>query len=172
MFSVGKSTYSDLNKLDAAVKQMKNCFDKKLLKAFDDITDIAQKYLMRQFASHGSEFGTPWAPLKKSTQKNRQRKGYKPSRPILVRRGWLRASIVSKTSANHRREITVKGIKLYSVLKVKGGHNLFFIHHEGTKTIPARQIYKRGEWISKRGWGEIRLRLIGMFFEIRREMEF
>ena len=171
MFSIGRSTYRDLEKMRKAIKIMSKSFDRYWLKALDDVADIAQKYFMRQFASHGGEFGTPWKPLAPSTQKNRQKAGYTPSRPILVRRGWLRASVVSKTSAKHRRVITIRGIKLYSTLKTKSGHNLLLIHQLGTAKIPARQIYKRGEWISKRGWNEIRLRFMGMFFEIRREME-
>lgn len=172
MFRLGASTFKDLATLRKAVNIAKDRFPALWRKALEDAGDIALKYLGRQFVTEGKEFGTPWPSLKKATEADRKRKGYKPSHPILVRRGWLRASVISKTSANHRRIVTDKGIVMESTLKTKGGYSLFLIHHEGTSRIPARRIISQSPpFISQRGWREIQARFAGMFIELRREME-
>lgn len=173
MFSIGRSTYRDLRQLQRALGTAQREFPALWIKALNDAADIALKYFLRQFHSQGAEFGQRWQPLKSATMKDRQRKGYKPAQPILVRRGWLRASVTSKTSTNAKREVTQGGIKLYSTLKTKSGHNLLMIHHSGvpSRKIPPRPIYKEGMWISETGWNEIKTRFLGMFIELRRKME-
>ena len=173
LFAIGRSTYRDLRQMRRAIGTAQRDFPKLWLKALNDAANIALKYFLRQFASQGAEFGQRWQPLKTATMKDRQRKGYKPAQPILVRRGWLRASVTSKTSANAKREVTQQGIKLYSTLKTKGGHNLLMIHQEGapSRNIPPRPVFKEGMWISEAGWNEIKTRFMGMFVELRRKME-
>lgn len=172
-FSIGNRTYEDVQRVMGALNIATQAFPRKWRKALDDAGDIAQKYFGRQFATQGSEFGTPWRELAEGTQKDRKRKGYKASRPILVRRGWLRASLVSKTSTNAKRLITQKGIVLKSMLKTKSGLNMYSLHQTGGKHLPARKMTAEGEppFLSKAGWKEIETRFLGMFFEIRREME-
>ena len=172
-FWVGRSSFSDAKKLTSSLELALRNFPAKWEKALNDAGDIAQKYLARQFKDQGGEFGSKWAPLAPGTKKQRAKAGYKPSGPILVRRGWLRASVISKTSANAKREVTHRGITLYSTLKTKSGLNLYSLHQKGTKRMPAREIHKEGDppFISQRGWNEIKTRFVGMFVEIRREME-
>lgn len=173
VFQIGASTYKDIKALRKALQRGEKVFPEKWKKALDDAGDIAQKFLSHQFDKEGKEFGTPWRPLALSTQKDRARKGYKPEHPILVRRGWLRASIIHKRSAHHKRVITNTGIIMTSGVKTKSGLNLFELHQEGTRKIPARRMIKTGGplFISERGWREIKTRFLGMFYEIRREME-
>jgi len=142
-------------------------------KALNDAGDIALKYYDKQFKSEGAAFGSKWKRLSESTKADRVRKGYKPSGPILVRRGWLRASVASKTSAHAKRVVNRKGIVMYSTLKTKSGLNLLALHQEGGKNRPQRKIYKDGDppFISTKGWKEIKVRFIGMFVQIRRGLE-
>lgn len=171
LFKIGEASFNGVRELQQALDRGRNAFSSLWLKALRDCADIAQKYYGRQFARHGQEFGTPWRALRPSTKADRARHGYKPDHPILVRRGWLRASIVSKTSHHHKREITVNGIKMYSLLTTKDGRfNMMEIHQKGSKRLPARKIYLES-WISKAGWDEIKARLTGMFIELRRVME-
>lgn len=173
MITIGASTYQGIEHLRQALERGSSMFPALWKKALDDAADIAQKFLGRQFATAGHEFGTAWPVLAKSTQADRKRKGYKPARPILVRRGWLRASVIDKRSANHQRTVTLHGITLSSSLKTKSGLNLVTLHQEGTAKMPARKIFKEGQppFISQRGWEEIKIRFIGAFIELRREME-
>jgi phage gpG-like protein len=48
-----------------------------------------QGAVARAFASEGASTGAPWAQLKRSTQRDRQRQGYPPAHPILQRSGRL-----------------------------------------------------------------------------------
>jgi len=172
-FSIGPRTYGDIDNLLAALKEADKSFPGKWGKTLGDSADIALKYMLRQFGTAGAEFGTPWKQLAPATQEDRRRKGYKPKRPILVRRGWLRASLTSKTSANIVIKISSRGIIMMSVLKTKTGHNLFELHQKGGGKLPPRKMTKEGSppFISEKGWKEIETRMVGMFFEIRREME-
>ncbi len=171
-FSIGRQGFKDMDKLINSMSRATSAFPRKMEKAMHDAGDIAQKHIARNFASHGSEFGNSWKPLHPLTQKDRKKKGFKPSRPILVRRGWLRASLTSKTSANAKREISSRGIKMYSTLKVKGGDNLFEIHQRGLGRVPARKMVREGSppWVSASAWKEIEARFLGAFLEVRREM--
>jgi len=171
MIKIGSSTFSDIRQLRQTLKHAKKRFPRLWLKALDDVADIAQKYFARQFSTEGGEFGKRWAPLAPGTNEDRVRKGYRPAHPILVRRGWLRASVISKSSAHHKRSITIRGIKMWSSLKTKSGHNLLMIHEQGGEHLPRREIRKPDTFISRRGWQEIRTRFVGMFVQLRREME-
>ncbi len=172
MFSIGRQFFKDMEEMVSAINYANKKFPPKLEKAMNDIADIAIKHIEINYNSEGKYFGKPWKPLKKSTQAQRLRKGYNPTTPILVRRGRLRASVVSKNSVNHRRIVTKKGISVRSAAKTKSGLNLFDIHQKGTRRIPARKIVREGNppWINDQGWKEIQTRLVGMFLEVRREM--
>ena len=172
-FSLSQASFREMERLQKALNLALSMFPALWRKALNDAGDIAHKYYDRQFKSEGAEFGTKWKDLAASTQRQRQKKGYKPAHPILVRRGYLRASVASKTSANARRTVTAQGIVMASTLKTKSGLNLLALHQAGGKHLPKRQIYKAGEppFISQRGWKEIKLRFLGMFIEIRRAME-
>ena len=77
----------------------------RLMRAGDDLSPA-----MREIAGHledsaaesfeqeSAPDGTPWAPLKKSTKKDRRRRGYRDG-PILERSGDLIASITSDSDA-------------------------------------------------------------------------
>ena len=157
VFSIGKNAFDDINKLQKALNKQKKIFPTKWDKALFDAADIARKFFERNFGTRGAEFGNKWKSLAKSTQKDRKRKGFKATRPILVRRGRLSASVVDKRSAGHVQTISRTGIMLQSRATVNG-RNLFTIHQKGTKRIPARKMVKEGTppFISKRGWEEIR----------------
>ena len=172
MIKIGQASFQGVEQLRQALERAGAMFPTLWKKALDDAADIAQKFLGRQFATAGREFGAAWSPLAKSTQADRKRKGYKPSRPILVRRGWLRASVIEKRSANHQRTVTLHGVTLASSLKTKSGLNLLMLHQAGTAKMPARKIFKEGQppFISQRGWEEIKIRFMGAFVELRREM--
>jgi len=167
---VGREVFSSIQRWQRGLQNVQREFDPKWIKALNDAGDIAHKYFDRQFDSQGGEFGRPWRQLAPSTQRDRMRRGYRPARPILVRRGWLRASVASKTSAHARRTVNRNGITLWSTLTTKtGGHNLYEIHHRGTSKIPARPIHNESPpWISTAGWSEIEARFMGMFVELRR----
>lgn len=173
MFQIANSTFGDIKKMTKAIAMATAAFPSLWEKALNDSGDIALKYFGRQFKSEGAEMTAKWKPLSPGTIKSRKRKGYKPG-PVLVRRGWLRASMTSKTSASAQRKVSKTGITMWSTLKTKGGgHNLAEIHHRGTRTIPARPIYRESSppFISQKGWDEIGVRLTGMFLELRRMME-
>lgn len=171
-FSIGPGAKKDIAKIKRVLEKAQSEFPKLWLKTLNDSADIARKHLLINFNSQGGAFGAKWPKLKLATQLDRKRKGFKPTRPILVRRGRLRASIVDKRSAGHRQRITQSGITLASAVTV-GGHNLFNIHQKGTRVIPARKMVRDGSppWVSTRAWNEIRLRMVGMFVELRRAME-
>jgi len=173
IFSLGNKNYRKARELTADLRKMLDKFPHKWIKALDDAGDIAQKFLDLQFYEEGYEFETHWRSLALATQKDRARKGYRPEHPVLVRRGWLRASVVSKTSKNAKRVTSHRGIVLYSTLQTKSGLNMVKLHQKGGKYLPARKIYKEGNppFISERGWKEIKVRFTGMFYEIRRELE-
>lgn len=174
MFYIGKSTFRDLRQLKQALNKAEKRLPVLQLKAMNDIADIARKHFQNQFGTEGAAFSTKWAQLAKSTRADRKRRGYKPARPILVRRGWLRASVVSKTSAKHKAVISETQITLSSILKTKNGkYNLLELHQKGTKKMPARKIFREGTppFISAAGWKEVEARFTGMFIELRREME-
>jgi len=172
-FSVGSSTFREIDRLLAGINAAQGQFPKLWLKALNDAADIATKHIARNFSTQGTEFGNKWSSLAASTQADREKKGFKPTGPILVRRGRLRASLIDKKSAGHIRKITVNGIEMQSNVKTSGGNNLFLIHQGGTKNIPSRKMVREGTppWISQNGWKEIQLRFVGTFIEIRRLME-
>jgi hypothetical protein len=173
VFHIGRSTYKDIQDITRSLQIATQVFPRKWRKALHDAGDIAHKYYGRQFKSMGSEFGGKWKELAPGTQKDRKRKGYRPRRPILVRRGWLRATMISKRSANAKRVVTNRGIVMKSTLRTKSGLNMYSLHQKGGGKLPARKISREGQppFISRAGWEEIRTRFVGMFFEIRREME-
>lgn len=173
LFSIGESTFQDMETLKKSINLMTTRFPDLWKKSLNDIGDIVHKFMDRQFKSEGAEFGTPWAKLAPGTQRQRQKKGFNSAGPILVRRGWLRASVASKTSAKARRTVSRSGIVMWSSLKTKTGLNLLDLHQGGGKHLPKRPIFKEGDppFVSARAWNEIQLRFLGMFIEIRREME-
>ena len=172
MITLGTTHNRTLTQWQTNLTQMRRAFPRLWVKALNDSGDIAHKYYDRQFANQGAEFGSPWKALAARTQIDRVRHGYRPSRPILVRRGWLRASVASKSSAHAQRSVNMQGITMWSSVPARG-HNLLDIHQHGTNRIPARPIYREGTppYISQRGWNEIQARLTGMFVELRRMVE-
>lgn len=173
-FRIGKAGFHDMQHLVQALELTQRQFPELWIKALNDVGDIAHKYFGRQFASEGGEFGEKWAALKQRTQEDRKRRGYKPAHPILVRRGYLRASLTSKTSAYAQRTVTIRGIEMKSTLTTKtGNYNLFEKHQSGAGRIPARKMSAEGDppFLSKSGWKEIQTRFLGMFFELRLAME-
>lgn len=173
IFQVGQSAFRDVESLESAISKARRDFPSMWKKALHDSADIPRKHLANNFEKSGAKFSQQWTELALSTQKQRLKKGYKPQKPILVRRGWLRASVTNKNSKNHKQEINENGITLYSTLTIQGGHNLFDIHQHGTKKIPARPMSNKGnpQFIDNQGWKEIEARLTGLFLELRERME-
>jgi phage gpG-like protein len=62
--------------------------------AWRKIGSYLSRKVRRQFATRGAEFGTPWAPLKPATRKQKQRLGY-PRNP-LVRTRELKDSFTGR----------------------------------------------------------------------------
>lgn len=73
-----------------------------------------------------------WQPLAQSTVKDRIRRGY-GSGPILQRTGRLRRGF--------RKQVTPRTLQISNPVSARGV-NLFAVHQQGTRTIPARPMLR------------------------------
>jgi len=89
------------------------------------------------FDSEGAAGGAPWAQLAAATQRERQRLGFPPAHPILVRTGDYRASFTNEGHADHISEWSASG----GVWRIAEGsrHELAQYHELGTSRMPARK---------------------------------
>jgi phage gpG-like protein len=107
-----------------------------------------------------SSEGPAWKPLARSTQRDRARKGYPPSNPILERTGRLRASLTDLTGPDAIYEVYPQQLVLGSALRTPNGRwNLAAIHQYGatinrngkTWRIPARPVMQLTQQL-QRNW--------------------
>lgn len=114
-------------------------FDRKVAKlvaAMGDLTPANKRvsialdtWVQRNFATEGGLAEEPWAPLAPSTIESKSRRGY--SKP-LINTGEMRDSFKGFFDAH---EAGVAGYQLSGSTP-----DLALFHHEGTTTIPARQL--------------------------------
>lgn len=89
-----------------------------------------------QFTAQGGFYGkaSRWAPLKPSTVKDRERKGFFGPAPILFRTGLLYDSLVDPAGPGHIEQVTATSLTI-------GTANPYAIFHQaGTSKMVARQI--------------------------------
>lgn len=90
------------------------------------------------FDSEGAAGAAPWAELAEATKRERQRLGFPPAHPILLRTGDYRASFVNEGHADHVSEWSADG----GVWRIAEGsrHELAQYHEPGTERMPARPV--------------------------------
>lgn len=101
------------------------------------VEDVVRQGFDGVFARQGSRRGA-WSPLLPTTQRDRMRRGYLPTRPILIRSGSLRNSFVNRGHfyATRRLSIQPTGWRLY----VGSRHPIAGFHNDGTRKMVARVI--------------------------------
>mgnify|MGYP000870163905 FL=1 len=87
------------------------------------------------FAGERSGDGRSWAALKPSTVLDRLRSGY-GARPILVRTGHLRASLLSPGATDSYEQAQASGNEWQLVVGSEDAKAIF--HEQGTARMPAR----------------------------------
>ena len=87
------------------------------------------------FTSESSGDGRAWAALKPGTVLDRIRSGY-GARPILVRTGHLRGSLLNPGAANSYEQAQTTGDGWQLVIGTEDAKAIF--HEQGTARIPAR----------------------------------
>lgn len=70
------------------------------------IADAVRRGMGENFTRQRAGDGPAWAPLAGLTVLERRQQGYAGQRPILVRSGSYRASLIDPTNADHREEWT------------------------------------------------------------------
>lgn len=106
-----------------------------LIAAAGDLSPLMQKIepvlldsVHRNFATESNPQRGPWAELKSSTEKSRQRKGYSPAHPILIASGAFFNSIIAQSGPNFAE--VGSGLSPYPVFLV-----------QGTRKMPARSPF-------------------------------
>lgn len=102
------------------------------------IADTVRGGFADNFAAQRAGDGAAWAPLAPATQRDRARKGFGPTRPILIRRGDYLGSF---TNSNHKDhvdvvEFTPDGVRISVGSKDKRVGPL----SEGTQSMPGRPV--------------------------------
>jgi phage gpG-like protein len=90
----------------------------------------------RKAATAFQREGPGWAPLKPATQRDRARRGYGPSHPILERTGGLRRSASEQGGAHRRRYRGTRSIEVGSA------DPKAVFHQFGTRNMTARPFYR------------------------------
>jgi len=100
------------------------------------------------FDSEGAAGAAPWAQLAAATQRERERLGFPPAHPILVRTGDYRASFTEPAHADHISEWDANA----GVWRIAEGsrHPLAQYHELGTSRMPARPATRLGAEIEGR----------------------
>jgi phage gpG-like protein len=99
--------------------------------AYNAIANYQASEWKKQFASQGSQFGTPWAPL--SPKYRAWKAAHFPGQPILVRTGRLRTSLTQRPLGIE--EVSTKGLRLGTDVPYAQWHQ------RGTRVMPRRQLY-------------------------------
>lgn len=90
----------------------------------------------RNFSSQSGGTGRPWEPLALITQAERRRQGYAGARPILVRSGRYRDSLVNPDSPDHFSEVTQTATGI--VFEEGSNSELVNFHEGGSRFYPPR----------------------------------
>lgn len=94
------------------------------------------------FDSEGAAGAAPWAELAEATKRERQRLGFPPAHPILLRTGDYRASFVNEGHADHVSEWSADG----GVWRIAEGSRDYRAkyHEPGGDIIPQRSVTRLG----------------------------
>ena len=105
------------------------------------IADGVRQAFQENFSTEGRASGEPWKALAPRTVATRQKLGWSPRRPILVRTGKYRASFVQR-GGQHIESITTSGVGL----QIDVGSQLANRIHErgGVTSIPSLQEGRSG----------------------------
>lgn len=121
-----------------------------LAPAWEQIAADLRGDFAAQFAQQGGYYGkaSKWAPLRPSTVKDRERKGYMGTWPILFRTGTLMSSLFDPAGPDHIEQVTATSLTI-------GTANPYAIFHQaGTVKMVARPIvgisWTRGPAIVRR----------------------
>lgn len=102
-----------------------------IVKVFNEITK-------RTFATEGaSSAAGKWAPLAKSTEKDRAREGYSPAHPILVRTENMKDSVVERTA-----DTTIVSTPNYLSIGSSDPKLRFHQSRRPRKKIPRRPVFE------------------------------
>lgn len=126
--------FDDLEKLIDRISRMGNGDSRK-------IADGVRQAFQENFSTEGAASGEPWKPLASRTVATRQKLGWSPRRPILVRTGKYRRSFV-QSGGEHIEQISSGG----NGLQIDVGSRLANRIHErgGTTNIPSLQEGRSG----------------------------
>lgn len=121
-----------------------------LAPAWQQVAEDLRGDFASQFASQGGFYGksSKWAPLMPATVKDRERKGYLGTWPILIRTGALISSLINPDDSAHIEQITDTSLVI--------GTNYFTapFHQLGTVKMVSRPVvglsWKRKSAIVKR----------------------
>lgn len=128
-------TAESLHDLDTFLKQLQQLGDPPPA-AVEAVQTAIRGGFAQVFASEGAAGAAPWAQLAAATQRERERLGFPPAHPILVRTGDYRASFTDAGHADHISEWSAGG----GVWRIAEGssHELAQYHERGTSRMPAR----------------------------------
>lgn len=110
--------------------------------AVESVQDAIRAGFAQVFASEGAAGEAPWAQLAEATQRERQRLGFPPAHPILVRTGDYRASFTDAGHADHISEWSA-GAGVWRIAE-GSSHPLAQFHELGTSRMPARPATRLG----------------------------
>lgn len=99
------------------------------------VSNAVREGWRENFTGERSGDGRAWAALAPSTVRQRIRAGY-PARPILVRTGALRNSLLSPGAANSYEDVQTTGNGWTLVVGTEDSKAIF--HERGTARMPAR----------------------------------
>lgn len=113
--------------------------------AVESVQDAIRAGFAQVFASEGAAGEAPWAQLAEATQRERQRLGFPPAHPILVRTGDYRASFTDAGHADHISEWSAGG----GVWRIAEGSSDYRTkyHEPGGDIIPRRSVTALGPGI-------------------------
>jgi hypothetical protein len=102
-----------------------------LTPAWDGVDQAFHAIVAQQFASEGEHGGRPWAPLARSTQLSRARRGLGPAHPILHATGDLERSLTS---------LNADAISVHAPRSYRRGTGVeyYTYHVRGTRRMLAR----------------------------------
>lgn len=144
----------DLQPSDASERELKDFLQR--LEALGNpppsavraVQEVIREGFAEVFASEGAAGVAPWAQLAEATQRERQRLGFPPAHPILVRTGDYRASFTEERHGDHISEWSAGG----GVWRIAEGsrHELAQYHEQGTSRMPARRATAFGAALESR----------------------
>ena len=95
------------------------------------VSEHLKDSVIESFEQEASPDGTPWKPLQLSTQKDRERRGFGPAGPMLVRKGDL----IRSQATDHGPDFAQVSSAL-TVLTPAGAYPLNSGRHQGGLTPP------------------------------------